>query len=67
MTQISRSKLLLLTPNSTLTAFLCPVSANIYNIEFLSFVISDYETKKTIFEVGKDIPPVGMGEIGQAT
>ena len=39
-----------------LSAFLCPLSANSYNIEFLSFAISDYETKKTIFEVGKDIP-----------
>ncbi|GMI43783.1 hypothetical protein TeGR_g8725 [Tetraparma gracilis] len=41
-------------------SFLCPVSANTYGIEFLSFVITDYETKKTIFEVGKDVPPVGM-------
>ena len=23
-------------------------------------MITDYETKKTIFEVGKDVPPVGM-------
>ena len=36
---------------------MCPISANgEYNIEFLNFVISDYETKKTIFEVGKDSP-----------
>jgi protein unc-119 len=33
---------------------LCPVTANNYGVEFLNFVISDYETKKTIFEVGKD-------------
>jgi hypothetical protein len=31
--------------------FLCNLGANHYNIEFLSFVISDYDTKNTIFEV----------------
>eukprot|EP01039_Chlorochromonas_danica_P001988 gene1988-2169_t len=36
--------------------FLCPLSANTYGIDFLSFTISDYQTKKTIFEVGKDSP-----------
>lgn len=36
--------------------FLCPVDANVYGIEFLSFTICDYETKKTIFEVGRDNP-----------
>lgn len=36
--------------------FLCSLSANHYNIEFLSFVISDYDTKNTIFEVGRDSP-----------
>lgn len=36
--------------------FLCPLSANHYGIDFLSFTISDYETKKTIFEVGRDNP-----------
>lgn len=35
--------------------FLCPLSAN-PNIEFLSFVIQDYQTKKTIFEVSRDRP-----------
>ena len=40
-----------------LAAFLCPLSANTYGIEFLRFSISDYSTKKIIFEVGKDIPP----------
>lgn len=37
--------------------FLCPLSANTFGIEFLSFAIIDYETKNIIFEVGKDIPP----------
>lgn len=36
--------------------FLCPLSANHYGIEFLSFVIQDYETKKTIFEVSRERP-----------
>jgi len=36
--------------------FLCPLSANTFGIEFLQFTISDYQTKKIIFEVGKDTP-----------
>jgi hypothetical protein len=36
---------------------LCPLDANTWGVEFLNFVISDYETKKVIFEVGKDSPP----------
>ena len=36
--------------------FLCPLSANRYGIDFLSFTISDYDTKKVIFEVGRDNP-----------
>jgi hypothetical protein len=32
------------------------MSANQYGVEFLNFVISDYNTKKTIFEVGRDTP-----------
>jgi len=36
--------------------FLCPMSANAYGLEFLKFTITDYENKKIIFEVGKDIP-----------
>lgn len=38
------------------TAFLCPVSANSYGIEFLHFAISDYESKRKIFEIGKNVP-----------
>ena len=38
------------------TGFLCPLSANTFGIEFLQFSISDYQTKKIIFEVGKDTP-----------
>ena len=41
---------------SSSVGFLCPLSANTYGIEFLSFTISDYESKKVIFEVGRDNP-----------
>ncbi|KAG8339807.1 putative GMP PDE delta subunit [Trypanosoma vivax] len=34
--------------------FLCPVTANIYNIEFYSFVIRDDETKRVMFQVERD-------------
>ncbi|EEY55939.1 uncharacterized protein PITG_08685 [Phytophthora infestans T30-4] len=37
-------------------AFLCPLSANKYGIEFLHFSISDFESKRKIFEIGKDRP-----------
>lgn len=40
----------------TSLGFLCPLSANNYGIEFINFTISDYTTKKIIFEVGKDNP-----------
>ena len=46
----------LFTINYPCIGFLCPLSANTFGIDFLSFTISDYETKKTIFEVGRDIP-----------
>lgn len=36
--------------------FLCALSDNRFNIDFLSFTISDYDTKNVIFEVGKDSP-----------
>ncbi|CEG45560.1 Photoreceptor synaptic vesicle protein HRG4/UNC-119 [Plasmopara halstedii] len=37
-------------------SFLCPLSANKYGIEFLHFSISDFESKRKIFEIGKDRP-----------
>eukprot|EP00752_Nemacystus_decipiens_P009038 g8069.t1 len=37
--------------------FLCPLSANRHQIEFLEFTISDYATKNIIFMVGRDYPP----------
>lgn len=36
--------------------FLCPLSANTFGIDFLSFSIMDYDTKNVIFEVGRDNP-----------
>ena len=43
-------------PPAPITGFLCPLSANTFGIEFLSFNISDYESKKIIFAVGRDNP-----------
>ncbi len=34
--------------------FLCPLSANTFGIDFLSFKIRDVESKRVIFEVAKD-------------
>ncbi len=34
--------------------FLCPLSANIYNIQFLSFKIRDFETNNILFAIEKD-------------
>lgn len=34
--------------------FLCPLSANIYNIQFLAFRIRDMESKTTLFEIKKE-------------
>lgn len=40
--------------------FLCPLSANTYGIDFLSFKIRDMDTQNVVFEVSKDAaaPPV---------
>lgn len=37
--------------------FLCPLNANTWGIEFLSFTIEDYDTKNLIFEVSRERPP----------
>lgn len=34
--------------------FLCPLSANTYGIDFLSFKIRDMDTNNVVFEVAKD-------------
>ena len=33
------------------------MAANTFGLDFLKFTIVDYDSKKVIFEVGKDIPP----------
>eukprot|EP00193_Tetraselmis_chui_P020374 CAMPEP_0177774268 /NCGR_PEP_ID=MMETSP0491_2-20121128/13392_1 /TAXON_ID=63592 /ORGANISM="Tetraselmis chuii, Strain PLY429" /LENGTH=187 /DNA_ID=CAMNT_0019292587 /DNA_START=158 /DNA_END=721 /DNA_ORIENTATION=+ len=49
-----------ITPAEVLTyekpteAFLCPLSANTYGIEFLEFEIKDYDTNKCVFKVARD-------------
>mmetsp|Transcript_15482 Transcript_15482/g.32375 ORF Transcript_15482/g.32375 Transcript_15482/m.32375 type:complete len:262 (-) Transcript_15482:327-1112(-) len=43
--------------NGPTRKFMCPLSANSFGIEFLSFIISDYDTKNLIFEVSRDRPP----------
>lgn len=40
--------------------FLCALSDNKYGIEFMQFVISDYESKKVLFSVDRDTPPQDM-------
>ncbi|KAF0697452.1 Aste57867_11859 [Aphanomyces stellatus] len=44
-------------------SFLCPMSANVYGIDFLKFSIIDYESKRTIFRVGRDCPPKAASKI----
>lgn len=34
--------------------FLCPLSANVYNIQFLSFKIRDFESNQVLFSIEKD-------------
>ena len=46
----------LTTPTPNATGFLCPLTANTFGFEFLNFTISDYDTKKVIFEVGRNNP-----------
>lgn len=58
------------TPNEVLkltaptSEFLCPLSANTYGIDFLSFRIRDEDSTKVVFEVSKDpnAPPTQYPE-----
>jgi len=34
--------------------FLCPLSANVYGIDFLAFKIRDMDTRQVVFEISKD-------------
>ena len=45
--------------NSITPNFLCPLSANVYNIQFLSFKIRDVETNTVFFQIdneGEELP-----------
>lgn len=44
--------------------FLCPLNANTYGIDFLSFKIRDMDTQHVVFEVAKDpnAPPMQYPE-----
>jgi hypothetical protein len=44
--------------------FLCPLSANRFNIEFLAFRIRDIENGQTLFEVDRDKPDLTDFESG---
>ena len=39
--------------------FLCPLSANVYGIDFLEFEIKNYDSGESIFHVTKD-PDLGL-------
>jgi hypothetical protein len=49
------------TPNNN--GFLCSISSNAHNIEFLKFVIRDDTLKQVIFEIGYGNPKVGSMEV----
>jgi hypothetical protein len=45
--------------------YMCPLAANTYGIDFLSFRIRDYNTSRQLFEVARDpdAPPVDVSQI----
>lgn len=47
--------------------FLCSLAADEHNIEFLKFTISDDESKRVLFEVGKDVEMVGSMDVDYDT
>jgi hypothetical protein len=49
--------------NKPTKGFLCSMSSNEHNIEFLNFVIRDDASKRVIFEVGNGVPKVGSMEV----
>ena len=44
-------------------SFLCPVSANVYNIQFLKFRIRDMDSGQTLFEVERDQDEESIGKL----
>lgn len=47
--------------------FLCSLSEDEHNIEFLKFTISDDESKRVLFEVGQNVEMVGSMEVDHDT
>ena len=47
--------------------FLCSLSEDEHNIEFLKFTISDDESKRVLFEVGQNVEMVGSMEVDYDT
>lgn len=47
------------------SGYMCPLTANTYGLDFLSFRIRDYGTSKQLFEVARDpdAPPVDISQI----
>jgi hypothetical protein len=41
--------------------FLCPVNANVYNIQFLHFKIRDIESNTVLFEITRDPDEESIG------
>ena len=39
---------------------MCPLSANTFKIEFVSFVIRDYDTKRVVFKVDRENPSAAV-------
>ena len=62
----SRSKVLIqdvLELTKPTSHFLCPLSANTYGLQFIEFKIADYNSKKLIFDISKDLPPIDPSTI----
>jgi len=49
--------------NKPTKGFLCSMSSNAPNIDFIKFVIRDDSSKRVIFEVGNGVPMVGSMEV----
>eukprot|EP00898_Chlorokybus_atmophyticus_P007852 jgi/Chlat1/8068/Chrsp73S07528 len=54
--------------NGPCKGFLCPLSANVYGIEFLQFEIRDYDSGRVLFSVKREgeAPPMPSGPIDPA-
>ena len=54
-------------PPRSAAGFLCPLSANTYNVDFLEFEVIDDETNSVIFKVARDpstsVPAESIGDL----